>query len=167
MGGTIKVRSELGKGTEFTVRLPIKIAANAETAVQHDTAAGTEVLSGTRILICEDNEINAEIAMHLLKNKGAEADLAADGREGLQLFSDSEPNYYDAILMDIRMPGMDGLEATEKIRALCRSDAKDVPIIAMSAKHLKTLQIARRRHECPLLKPITCAVLYDARRRDR
>jgi len=162
MGGTIKVRSELGKGTEFTVRLPIKIAANAETAVQHDTAAGTEVLSGTRILICEDNEINAEIAMHLLKNKGAEADLAADGREGLQLFSDSEPNYYDAILMDIRMPGMDGLEATEKIRALCRSDAKDVPIIAMSANAFeedirKSLAAGMNAH---LLKPIDPALVY-------
>ena len=132
MGGTISVKSELGRGTRFDVELPVKQAANAESgAVKAQDAAAP--LNGKRVLLAEDNEMNTEIALILLKENGVEADCARNGKEALEKFKASAPGRYDAILMDIRMPVMDGYEATQKIRALPRPDAASVPIIAMSA----------------------------------
>ncbi len=132
MGGRIQVRSELHRGTCFTVDLPLLCADSSE--IQKDAAQKAGVcLAGKRILLCEDNDLNAEIAAILLKEKGAAADWAKNGQEGLQRFADSAEGWYDAVLMDIRMPVMDGYAATEKIRGLPRADARTVPVIAMTA----------------------------------
>ncbi len=133
VGGKIDVQSQLGKGTQFTVELPIQLA-DAQKISENSQTDQHKVLSGKRILICEDNAMNSEIAQLLLKEKGMITDCSQNGKEGLSQFAASPEGYYAAILMDIRMPVMDGFEATQAIRALPRSDSKTVPIIAMSAE---------------------------------
>lgn len=119
-------------------------------------------LAGKRILLAEDIQINAEIMKQILKIKGAEIDHAENGRIVLEMFADSAPKHYDAILMDVRMPEMDGLEATERIRALDRDDAKTIPIIAMTANAFdedvqRSLQVGMNAH---LSKPVEPEHLY-------
>jgi signal transduction histidine kinase len=134
MGGTITVRSQPGAGTEFVVRLPLEETAPlAEECGEAAAPGGPDTLSGKKILLCEDNALNREIACTLLAAKGVTVVSAEDGQSGTAMFSQSEPGSFDAILMDIRMPVMNGYEATEAIRALDRPDAGTVPIIAMTA----------------------------------
>ena len=119
-------------------------------------------LDGKRILLAEDYFINAEIVKELMSIRGAEVDHAENGRIVLEMFEKSEPGYYDAILMDVRMPEMDGLEATSAIRALNRPDAKTVPIIAMTANAFdedvqRSLQAGMNAH---LSKPVESDHLY-------
>ncbi len=132
MGGSIRVESEKGVGSTFFVTVAFPV-----TAVATDSAAGdgeAADFTGMRALLAEDNEINREIAMAILEDKGFKVDPVTDGDEALQAFSGHPVGTYDVILMDIRMPFMDGFEATESIRAMKeRPDAKNVPIVAMSA----------------------------------
>ena len=119
-------------------------------------------LTGRRILLAEDFIINAEIVKELMAIRGAEVDHAENGKIALEMFKDSEPGHYDAILMDVRMPEMDGLEATKAIRALPRPDAKTVPIIAMTANAFdedvqRSLQAGMNAH---LSKPVESNNLY-------
>ena len=130
MGGTITVESKLGEGSCFTVVLPFKIDTNARPEEKEDFHAD---ISGIRILLVEDNELNAEIAEFMLTENGAEVETVKNGLEAVQCFKASEPGTYDVILMDVMMPVMDGLTATRTIRALKRQDAKTIPIIAMTA----------------------------------
>jgi signal transduction histidine kinase len=137
--GTIEVKSELNKGTEFHVVLDMKRAQG----INNDAAANGEHLqtenegavdfTGRRLLIAEDSEVNWEIANELLSDAGFTAEWAQGGQICVEKFSNSQPGYYDAILMDLRMPGMNGIDATVAIRSLEREDAKSVPIIAMTA----------------------------------
>ena len=90
-------------------------------------------LTGRRILLCEDNTLNQEIAVSMLRDAGVEVDTAEDGQRGARMFSESADYYYDAVLMDVRMPVMNGYEATKTIRESGRADARDIPIIAMTA----------------------------------
>ena len=130
MGGTISVKSKLGEGSEFTVELelePLKTdsQANADNSENID-------LAGHRILLVEDNAINAEIARMILEQYGAEVQQAENGKTGLEALQEKGPGYYDAVLMDIQMPVMNGFEATKAIRALGGA-YESLPIIAMSA----------------------------------
>ena len=130
MGGTITVESKLGEGSCFTVVLPFKIDTNARPEEKEDFHAD---IAGIRVLLVEDNELNAEIAEFMLTENGAEVETVKNGLEAVQCFKASEPGKYDVILMDVMMPVMDGLTATRTIRALKRQDAKTIPIIAMTA----------------------------------
>ncbi len=134
MGGTIDVASEKDKGTTFTVKFNVVEAG--QDSVKKITAEHSRKLvslEGLTILLCEDNDLNAEITSTVLANNGAQVLLAHDGSEGLQIFEDSAPDSICCILMDLRMPIMDGYETTRKIRALARADAQTVPVIALSA----------------------------------
>jgi CheY-like chemotaxis protein len=131
MGGKIKCVSTPNCGTTFTVSIDYKTAAGLpETNAEK---LQPKALQGKRVLICEDQSINAEIATQMLSRFGMERDLAVNGREGVEMFCASAPGYYDAILMDLRMPVMDGRDATVAIRAKDRPDAQTVPILMMTA----------------------------------
>lgn len=136
MGGTITVDSQINKGTTFTVVIDFDyIEADQATWVDkpETEAAGLEELEGKHVLLCEDNSLNAEIARALLEEHGMIVETAADGKQGIDAFARSEEGYFDVVLMDIRMPHMNGYEASGAIRALDRNDAKSVPIVAMTA----------------------------------
>ena len=133
MGGTIEVTSEENEGTTFVITLTFEIAPKPDTPVQEETESADVSLSGLNILLVEDNELNAEIAETLLSDRGMNITLAQDGQQAVKTFEESAPNTFDAILMDLMMPVMDGYSAAKAIRALDRPDALSVPIIAMTA----------------------------------
>lgn len=129
MGGSIEVSSREGVGSSFVVTLPFEIS-DRPANVQEDKPAS---IAGLHLMVAEDNMLNAEIAEVLLTDEGADITVVNDGKQAVELFSASEPGTFDAILMDVMMPVMDGLTATQTIRALERPDAKMIPIIAMTA----------------------------------
>ena len=135
MGGSIQVESRQGIGTKFTIDLSFDIALKEEVYGSEDTIESSAIhtIKGKRILLVEDNELNAEIAKTVLEDIGALITRAENGQQALELFKEKPAGTFDVILMDLMMPVMDGYTATRKIRELERSDAKTVPIIAMTA----------------------------------
>jgi len=136
MHGTIEARSALGKGTTFIISLPLKRdASSAEPAVPQVLSRedGKALIARFRFLIVEDIPANAEVLSLLIKLSGGRSEVARNGAEGVEAFRKSAPGHFDCILMDVRMPLMNGYEATRAIRALPRADAQTIPIIAMTA----------------------------------
>lgn len=161
MDGNISVKSELGKGTEFIVDLFVPMAHLEESKPQ-DSYDPVD-LKDARILLVEDNDINIEVAQMLLERVGCQVEVAKDGKEAVERFEQSEINRFEAILMDVRMPVMNGIDATRLIRALERPDAATVAIIAMTAdafeeEQKKTIDAGMDYH---LSKPIDPKLLYS------
>ena len=131
MGGQIEVESEKGVGTTFTVQIPLRKAQHVQA--QPEAKVPELSLSGLHILIAEDIELNAEILTDLLEMEDISSEWANNGRRAVEMFEASDPGHFSAILMDMRMPVMDGLSATRAIRRLDRPDARTIPIIALTA----------------------------------
>ena len=172
MNGTISVESEKGKGTTFTVTVTLEESAakNSETAGGEEAQSGCGKkygtagidLTGCRILLAEDVPVNAEIVKMILGMRKIEVDTAENGKIAAEMFASHDPGYYAAILMDMRMPVMDGLESTRVIRSMERSDAGTIPIIALTANAFdddvqRSLQAGLNAH---LSKPIEPAALF-------
>lgn len=133
MGGTIEISSELGVGSTFTVQIPLDIDKNPRAHIKPAEAMPNCSLAGMNVLLAEDNDLNAEIAQALLESEDVVVTRAANGNEVVDLYLSRPAGSFDAILMDIMMPGMDGYEATRVIRLSGKSDAADIPIIALTA----------------------------------
>ncbi|MEG2191904.1 MAG: transporter substrate-binding domain-containing protein [Oscillospiraceae bacterium] len=163
MGGTISVESEQGKGSCFTVKMSHRISQNPPLN-KEVSSVEQENFQGKTALLCEDHPLNTEIAKKLLEKRGIKVSCATNGKEAVEMFTTSPIGYYDVVLMDIRMPIMDGYQATRLIRSLEREDGKTVPIIAMTANAYETdrqlsAQAGMNMH---LSKPIDAKVLYEA-----
>jgi signal transduction histidine kinase len=160
MDGTIEVSSELNVGTKFTVEIPLEIDPNAET--EHIVQEDGFNLRGMKVLLVEDNVLNMEIAQEILECEDITVTCAENGQVALDLYTGSAPGTFDAIIMDLMMPVMDGLTAAREIRALDRPDASTIPIIAMTANAFdedrrKTKEAGMNAH---LSKPIQVNILY-------
>lgn len=165
MGGTMSFTSTLGQGTTFTIRLPFEQCKRSEIpqAVRVD-AVDVDAVRGLHVLLVEDNELNAEIAQFTLDRAGAIVTHAKDGESAVETFAASAPHEYDVVLMDIMMPGIDGLEATRQIRALEREDAATTPIIAVSANAFaEDRRLSREAGmDAHLSKPVSSRELVEA-----
>ena len=133
LGGTIEVTSQLGRGSKFVVRIPLKIDEDFTEQNPDETTNKEISLSGLKILLVEDNEMNREIAQEILEEYGAQIDTAEDGDIAVEKIKNSSPGQYDVVLMDIQMPRMNGYEATKAIRALENKEIANIKIIAMTA----------------------------------
>ena len=133
LGGTIKVHSKKNVGSTFILSIPFKLAQLEQLSCKSKAKDKTQSLKGKRVLLVEDNDLNAEIAQFMLEENEIEVQRAENGQKAVELFDQSKEGYFDLILMDIMMPVMDGLTATKSIHALNRTDAKRIPIIAMTA----------------------------------
>lgn len=156
MGGTIEISSEVGAGSTFDVQIPLDIDKTPQARERADGQANSCSLAGMNVLLAEDNELNAEIAQALLESEGIVVTRTADGNETVDLYVGRPAGSFDAILMDIMMPGMDGYEATRAIRLSEKADAADIPIIALTANAFA--EDAQAAHDAgmnaPLPKPL-------------
>ena len=164
MGGTIECESTKNVGTDFTIVLPLDIDMTRQSKSKSEVVVEDRSLAGVNILLAEDNELNMEITEFMLKSEGATVIKAWNGAEAVEIFKSSELYSIDVILMDIMMPVVDGLEASETIRHLYRADAISVPIIALTANaftddKIKTQTAGMNEH---LAKPVESKKLKDA-----
>lgn len=160
MGGRIDCVSDSGKGSTFIITLLLALDLSEKPEIEEKVKAD---IAGLHLLVAEDNELNMEIAEFLLENAGATITKAMNGEEALRLFGEAKEGTYDAILMDVMMPVMDGIAATRAIRALPRADAKTIPIIAMTANAFaedreRVLAAGMNEH---LAKPLDTALLIE------
>lgn len=159
MGSNIQLDSEPGEGSTFSFSIPLELGENVEEEVNQEEIS----FEGCRILVVEDNELNAEIAMTLLEDRGFVVDCVYNGAEAVERIRTTQPGTYDVILMDIMMPIMDGLEATRTIRGMEREDCHSIPIVAMSANAFdddlkKSVECGMNGH---LSKPVEVDKLYQ------
>ena len=161
MGGRIGCESTKGQGSVFTVELPVQITRKRRERKKHEAVPCD--LQGVNVLLCEDNPMNQEIEQKILMRMGCTVDVADNGKIGCELFERSAEKSYSIVLMDIRMPEMDGFEATRTIRAMDREDAKTVPILAVSANSFEedirqSLDSGMNEH---LAKPVDARILHE------
>ena len=164
MGGTITFESEKGVGTTFVIRVPFQIDPDADKREEPKNVSEKSI-KGLHVLLAEDNELNMEIAEFVLQNGGADVTKAWNGQEAVELFRKSASGEFDAILMDIMMPVMNGYEAAKMLRSLDREDAKTIPIIAMTANafmedRLKAKEAGMNEH---IVKPLDVELLIKVR----
>ena len=168
MGGTISVKSAPGAGSTFRVELELRCPEEPTEASRqregHISLSGAQTLEEMRMLVAEDNDINAEILEELLSMEGASCDRTVNGQDAVERFRHTPPAFYDAVLLDIQMPVMNGYEAARAIRALDRPDAATIPIVAMTANAFaedvqKAMEAGMSAH---ISKPIDMDVLRDA-----
>ena len=171
MGGTITFESENGAGTTFVIRIPFKIDLNSDKREEKKDVSDGKPIKGLHILLAEDNELNMEIAEFVLQNEGAVVTKAWNGQEAVERFKKSEPGEFDAILMDIMMPVMNGYEAAKTIRSMDRKDAKVIPIIAMTANafaedRIKAKEAGMDEHIAkPVDEKLLVKVIYELEER--
>lgn len=164
MNGKINIQSKPGKGTRITVKIPMRLATYEETLPKHiDNKCATDKIKGTRILLAEDNQLNAEIAIDLLQEEGIIVERVSDGVQCLEEIKQKPAGYYSLILMDIQMPNLDGYATTKRIRRLSDSSKSAIPIIAMTANafsedKLKAIEAGMNGH---IAKPIDMNVLVS------
>ena len=165
MKGSILAESKKGEGTTFLITIPVKKEQRRKTELHEQTEKRAAYdFTGKRALVVEDNPVNIEIARNILKHKNFEVEVALNGAEAVEVFENHKAGYFDVILMDIRMPVLDGLEATKQIRGMKeRTDGKQIPIIAMTANAFeedvkKSLEAGMTGH---LSKPIDIKKMYE------
>ena len=168
MGGTVAVESKIGVGSKFTVTIPCRIASEDETQAKRETnPSNQKCLCGTRILLTEDNDLNAEIATELLQEEGCTVDRAKDGVECVDMLEKAANGTYQLILMDVQMPVMNGYDATKKIRRMDDPQKANIPIVAMTANAFSedkqvALDAGMNDH---IAKPINMSVLVPTLRK--
>ena len=164
LGGRIRCRSRLGDGSEFTVTLQYELATDEQILLRQQKTATYEdrILYGKNVLLAEDNRINAEVIMKFLHLKCIRAELARDGEEAVELFRVHGPYYYQAVLMDLMMPGKNGLEAAREIRKSVQEDALTIPVIALTADVTPDVEdrVAAAGMQRVIRKPIESEALY-------
>ncbi len=166
MGGTIQVFSEVDEGTEFVLKFTFKLYESEQVQPEQQPSVGTVYTNeflGKRLLLVEDNELNMEIANEILCEGGFSVETAQNGQIAVEMVQNSAVGYYNAVLMDIQMPVMDGYQATRMIRSLERKDLAEIPIIALTANVLdedkkKALSSGMNAH---IAKPIDVKVMFD------
>ncbi len=169
LGGDINVSSVKDKGTEFTVNIPMRLCMDTVGTKDYKDKGGKKAVNikryaGKRVLLCEDNELNCEIAEEILKKAGIEVDSVPDGVCAVSCIANAPDDKYDAILMDIQMPKMDGYTATREIRTLPNNRKANIPIIAMTANAFE--EDRRKSYEAGMnahiSKPIDIGTILDA-----
>ena len=165
MGGTIRVTSEPGQGTEFVLQFTFKLQEQIQQPEQQPSgkAVATDGFAGKRLLLVDDNELNMEIAQELLCETGFLVETAVNGQIAVEMVRNSAAGYYDAILMDIQMPVMDGYQASREIRSLANKDLAEIPIIALTANAFDEDKKAALSNgmNAHIAKPLDITALYE------